>query len=252
MENGSGINLKDKDGLTPLMIASEIRDTALVNLLLKKGASIKERSNRGKTALHIAAQSNSEDIVTILLRHGADMNAMDLNHKTALTSRFVDLRVVEVLLEELALMKSQEKFICEENFEFLTPRTLTVWMRIFYDRLEELENMTKCHLTKELSVGDVIKSDRDWRKLMILINNEVFVSKFLVVIQYFPHYKTYLYHILFELARRRSIISWQEEKIRRSGFQAKYGLAAEIVQKISAFACEELFFDPLVPVLDDE
>jgi Ankyrin repeats (3 copies) len=61
-------------GMTPLMIAVEMEEESMVELLLKYGAdhSInKENPNSLKTALHLAATSKNSNIVRLLLKYGA-------------------------------------------------------------------------------------------------------------------------------------------------------------------------------------
>ncbi|KFY61367.1 hypothetical protein V496_05056 [Pseudogymnoascus sp. VKM F-4515 (FW-2607)] len=93
------INHQDRSGITPLMKVVRLKNAALVEACLGKGASINERDHRGWTALHHIAQElqksrstsydpdsadwylllHSEllDTVRLLLRHGADPAARD-------------------------------------------------------------------------------------------------------------------------------------------------------------------------------
>lgn len=69
------INLKNKDGSTPLHIATGMNDKQAVLLLLSKGALPNIPDNNGDTPLNIATTSGvSQDIVKALLYYNADPN----------------------------------------------------------------------------------------------------------------------------------------------------------------------------------
>ncbi|KAK7387352.1 hypothetical protein VNO78_28083 [Psophocarpus tetragonolobus] len=90
LENGVGIDLPDKEGLTALHKAIMGKKEAVINHLLRRGASphVKEKmtvkllikykaevnveDNEGWAPLHVAIQSRDRDIAKILLVNGAD------------------------------------------------------------------------------------------------------------------------------------------------------------------------------------
>jgi ankyrin repeat protein len=51
IEAGYDVNYSDRDGITPLMAATEKGDTKLVRILLECGAHAMEKDKRGRTAL---------------------------------------------------------------------------------------------------------------------------------------------------------------------------------------------------------
>jgi ankyrin repeat protein len=51
IEAGYDVNYSDRDGITPLMAATEKDDTKLVRILLECGARAMEKDKRGRTAL---------------------------------------------------------------------------------------------------------------------------------------------------------------------------------------------------------
>jgi ankyrin repeat protein len=72
-------------GLTPLLMAAESGDAALLDLLLKAGAEVNATNDSGTTTLMIAAASGSAEAVRTLLAHGADINAREKTYgQTAL------------------------------------------------------------------------------------------------------------------------------------------------------------------------
>jgi uncharacterized protein len=79
------VNLKDNDGVTPLMEAVGSRpgeNLETIRVLLNKGADVNAVNNHGHTALMDAV--GSIEAMKILLVHGADINARDNDGWTAL------------------------------------------------------------------------------------------------------------------------------------------------------------------------
>lgn len=71
------VNCLDKDGATPLLLASHFTTTngmEMILLLLKNNASVNLQNVHGQAALHFACKSRKHTAVEMLLRHGADPN----------------------------------------------------------------------------------------------------------------------------------------------------------------------------------
>ena len=90
LEAGSNVDAGDRDMLTPLIICSDNRKSAIPNtqLLLKHGANVNCASLQidhfaGNTALHRASYHGLEQTVTALLKAGAHVDAISLAGKTA-------------------------------------------------------------------------------------------------------------------------------------------------------------------------
>jgi uncharacterized protein len=66
VKKGAGLNIKDKKGNTPLMLAVIKGDEAIVKLLAASGANISLKNNAGKTALDLARENNYQQIVKLL------------------------------------------------------------------------------------------------------------------------------------------------------------------------------------------
>ena len=95
LDAGVDVNLKDKDGVTALMIAGMRANTETVQALLDAGADVNAKANNGATALMMAGtpagsprllgwrserfQSGEDNTETVqaLLDAGADVNAKD-------------------------------------------------------------------------------------------------------------------------------------------------------------------------------
>ena len=81
---GININAKDKDGSTPLLIASEKGDIEIARLLLENGADPNASDIDGYTALMFTSYSGNLEIAKLLVGNGADVNARDKDGWTAL------------------------------------------------------------------------------------------------------------------------------------------------------------------------
>jgi ankyrin repeat protein len=76
------IECRDRDGLTPILLAAKLGQNDVVKQLIKHGASLKVEDNNRFTALHWAVAGRHERVVRTLLHHRADPNHMaadDLN-----------------------------------------------------------------------------------------------------------------------------------------------------------------------------
>lgn len=71
------VNIRNKDGMTPLHRASVKGHVDIVRLLINKGADIEATDGRGWTPLHIAAMKGHAQIVELLTQSGAKLDAKD-------------------------------------------------------------------------------------------------------------------------------------------------------------------------------
>ena len=83
IENGANIENPDMRGNTPLMVASAAGHVKMVKLLVSKGANVNASSDSGNTALQYASVMNETAIVKFLLKNGANKNIKDSMGKTA-------------------------------------------------------------------------------------------------------------------------------------------------------------------------
>jgi len=75
--DGAGINVRDSEGMTALMWASEGGRTQVVQFLLEHGADVNATDDDNWTALLHAAQVNAVETAEELLKHGADARIMN-------------------------------------------------------------------------------------------------------------------------------------------------------------------------------
>ncbi len=83
LEKGAKVNARDKAGQTPLSLAAATGDVAMMKVLVAKGADVNTRDNTGNGALIGALQHHRFQNAKYLLKQGVDINARDKGGKTA-------------------------------------------------------------------------------------------------------------------------------------------------------------------------
>lgn len=110
LTEGHDINVVDKFGRTPLILASEKGSIEVAIYLIDKKANINVQENRyGKTALICASMQGNEKLLSALLDGGADIDIVDKFGKSALY-RAIELHhtgIVLALLDVCANTDSQ-------------------------------------------------------------------------------------------------------------------------------------------------
>lgn len=77
LQRGANPNARDKNGLTPLMVATNLRFVDGAETLLARKAKIDDTNNSGETALIRAVQLRDLAMVRLLLRAGANADKQD-------------------------------------------------------------------------------------------------------------------------------------------------------------------------------
>lgn len=72
-------------GMTPIMKASSLGNSQLVQFLLANGADPNKRGSSKRTALQYAAERNRLEVARLLVKHGADINGTDKSRLSPLT-----------------------------------------------------------------------------------------------------------------------------------------------------------------------
>lgn len=83
---GADLNIKDKEGMTPLVITCQNlnnKSFTIIKLVLENNCDVYARSYLGLTALHFKKKP-SEDIIMILRKYDADINESDIYGRTPL------------------------------------------------------------------------------------------------------------------------------------------------------------------------
>ena len=79
VQAGANVNAANRlNAITPLLIASNTGNAAIIELLLRAGADANLANSHGTTPLMLAAASGKADAVKTLLDHGANVNAREL------------------------------------------------------------------------------------------------------------------------------------------------------------------------------
>ena len=71
IEKGADVNVRDTDGVTALILASQFGYADIVKLLIDNGANVNARDDEGRTALMKATIKRYKDIVKLLKAAGA-------------------------------------------------------------------------------------------------------------------------------------------------------------------------------------
>ncbi|MDR0564096.1 MAG: ankyrin repeat domain-containing protein [Azoarcus sp.] len=99
IRNGANVNARDKQGVTPLIVAAMRNGhPEIITALLKAGADVHAQSKDRMSSLFVAASNGNFEIVTILLNAGADVNVRDKEESTPLMV-VKTLKLVTALLD---------------------------------------------------------------------------------------------------------------------------------------------------------
>jgi len=113
LDHKAGINARDINGQTALMVAAAAGSAEIVKLLLEKGAELDHIDRSGETPLIKASTGSFNlEIVKLLLEKGADVNVKDETGATALMKAAVNAcsaDMVKLLLEKGADAGAKDK-----------------------------------------------------------------------------------------------------------------------------------------------
>jgi len=101
------VNATDAEGRTPLVLATEQRDHALVARLLELGASVESAGPNGLTPLMIAAAAGDLDLVRVFLQREAKLDAVDAEGREAAHHAVFSRQheVIDLLLESVSQLE---------------------------------------------------------------------------------------------------------------------------------------------------
>lgn len=102
LKAGADINKADKEGITPLMLASASNNTDLLKAVYSDALDTNQENKEGVTALQIAASYSSPEIVSELIKMGADVNFISTNNISPLMLAVKNDKVenVQLLIEK--------------------------------------------------------------------------------------------------------------------------------------------------------
>ncbi len=134
LSTGADPNAPDsKFGVTPLSWAAMHGDTALVQLLIEKGAKPNQPNKDGSFPLHCAAFLGQDAAVGVLLQSGADVTARTQRGDTPTQVTYSDRTVTQPLIGQLGLpARSQESIAagqarCRALLPAPASQTKTAW-----------------------------------------------------------------------------------------------------------------------------
>lgn len=254
LDRGADINKKtlNSDEYTPLFLAVTQNfkcNKSIVKLLLRRGANINARSNKGYTALNLLRRTNNRnEIIRLLLDYGADLNLEDnVIFYTYYRTPYLG-SANEILLKELAIMKFEGQYVSKMNLNRISKGFYngdTRAMLKFIGCLEELQRMKDYDIFDGISLHEVLKMRKNFKKLILLTKKEEFVAAFQMNWdrKSLPHFSKDLDDIFNEAVRRRDVLLHEQEKIYESRLDKKFSLPAELMKMIVEFATEHIYFD---------
>lgn len=106
LEKGASAKVKNKEGMTPLMLLAysynnknkEVSEK--ITALIKAGARVNDSNNNGQTALMIAVNNRSSEMVRLLLENGADPGIEDKNGSNILSYALSDPATLKLFLDK--------------------------------------------------------------------------------------------------------------------------------------------------------
>jgi len=107
--HGADVNIKSKDLQTPLIVAAKAGSVDVVRLLLEYHPDLTAKDDIGWAVLHLAIFENQGEIVELLLENGADVGMLGASGRTPLHCAAVRERedIVRLLLEKGANSKAK-------------------------------------------------------------------------------------------------------------------------------------------------
>ncbi len=81
--SGANVNIRDAQGVTPLVLACNLNFVEGVEALLAKGARVDEAGDTGETPLISAVHSRNSELMRVLLHAGANPDRSDNSGRTA-------------------------------------------------------------------------------------------------------------------------------------------------------------------------
>ncbi|RSL97661.1 hypothetical protein CDV31_012939 [Fusarium ambrosium] len=75
--SGADLTVRDTNGRTPLLLATQLGQPEMVQFLLDHGADINDKDNDNYSAVHTAIHSGEYQVLNLLLKAGADVKSSD-------------------------------------------------------------------------------------------------------------------------------------------------------------------------------
>lgn len=105
VQRGAQVNVRDREGVTPLVLASNLGFIEGVQFLVEKQARVDDANDAGETPLISAVHRRNLDLLRILLRAGANPDRKDNSGRSARDYARDDRNGAQMLAEIEALAK---------------------------------------------------------------------------------------------------------------------------------------------------
>lgn len=116
IQHGANVNIKDSDGVTPLVIATRNKFYTVLEVLLRNGANMNLWDDNGKTALDAAIGNGNREIVKMLLSSGAEIKSKSGECDVLLDAvRRRDYPMIKILINAGAKSKTKANKIAEQT-----------------------------------------------------------------------------------------------------------------------------------------
>jgi len=195
VENGANINVKDKDGKTPLDYAKGAKDKGVVKYLQEKateqlfeaveageiekvkelianGANINKRDSWMQTPLHYAAEFGNSEIAKILIDNGAKVNVKSKMANTTplkIAERKENEEMTKILKEAKKEQSILGKVFNKINWDKLKATTLIRGMKGLFKKADKSKNVEVQNEVEKVDKSKDIKLETE----SMAVNKEV-------------------------------------------------------------------------------
>lgn len=111
IEAGADVNIKNKEGETPLILSYITFNIEIHELLIKSGANLNEQDKNGYTALMWSSCDSNVELTKLLIKEGADLDMQNNDGDTALiiASRENIREIIKLLIDNNADVSIRNK-----------------------------------------------------------------------------------------------------------------------------------------------
>ncbi|KAF5281784.1 hypothetical protein FQR65_LT14531 [Abscondita terminalis] len=166
LERGLNINVPNKNGETPLLVALREHRWVIAELLLLHGADVNTIENEyGRTCLHYVADSAEDKLMTLLIEKGCDVNAQQYDGLTALMEaiRSGMYTMVKILLDNGADPNIADYYYGMTAFHWAASSN----RKIMLDVIAKVEDLDKRSKDDETALYLSIQSHYDLARIIL-------------------------------------------------------------------------------------
>ncbi len=105
---GADVNLKEREGMTPLMFAVRLDSPKIAKLLLDNKADVNAKNQIGNTALMLAAENGNTEMAELLIKYGAAVDERNMFKATPLMWSRGGKKLAELLIKNGADVNAKD------------------------------------------------------------------------------------------------------------------------------------------------